>query len=446
MRFPPRSLRNRLTLVLAIGSAILVAALVAGFNLFLRDQGRVDLDRGLAERASAALSSVDVRGDLLRVRERPNDQALDQQVWVFAHGRPVERPVAPAAADRLATELARRSGGYADVPGIDLRLHSVAILNHGARLGAVVVGTSVAPYETTARHALVASIIFGLVVFAGILVAVRLAIRAALEPVDRMTADAAGWSVEDLDRRVGQLEGDDELARLASTFNDLLGRLGASLRHERSFSTEVSHELRTPLAKLIMEADLALRRERTPAEYRTAVGRMRADALQMQSVVETLLAVARSEMDARRGTADAYGVASSVVESVSSMRVDVDVDIYRIGSAIRVGVDGDFAERVLSPVVANAIKFADHSANITIERADGSVRYTVTDDGPGVRAADREAIFTPGYRSPSPSSANRTGTGLGLALARRLASAVDGSVTCEPADSGATFVIMLPSA
>jgi signal transduction histidine kinase len=446
MRFPPKSLRNRLTLVLAIGSAILVSALVVGFNVFLWNQSHADLDRGLADRASAALSDIEVAGGSVKVREAPNDQALDQQVWVFAHNRPVERPVAAPAADRAAAELARRPGGYRDVPGADLRLHSVSVVHHGARVGTVVAGASVAPYETTAKHALVASIVLGLIIVAGVLIAVRLAIHAALEPVDLMTAEAAGWSIEDVDRRFAPLDTDDELARLASTFNDLLARLGASLRHERSFSTDVSHELRTPLAKLIMEADLALRRERTTEDYRAAVARMRADALEMQSVVETLLAVARSELDARRGTADAYTVAASVVESLAPVRDDIEVEIYRVGSAIRVGVDDSLAERVLSPVVANALKFARQSTNITIERADGAVRYIVRDDGPGVSQAEREAIFTPGYRGAPVDSDDSAGTGLGLALARRLAVAADGNVTCESRGGGGRFVVTLPAA
>jgi signal transduction histidine kinase len=174
---------------------------------------------------------------------------------------------------------------------------------------------------------------------------------------------------------------------------------------------------------------------------------MRADAVQMQSVVETLLAVARSETDARRGTADAYSVATSVVESLASVRDDVAVDIHGVGSALRVGVDSDLAERVLSPVVQNALQFAESSADITIERADGAVRYVIHDDGPGVGEPDREAIFTPGYRAPvTGSAAGRSGTGLGLALARRLADAADGSVTCEPLNGGGRFVVTLPDA
>jgi two-component system sensor histidine kinase TctE len=97
--------------------------------------------------------------------------------------------------------------------------------------------------------------------------------------------------------------------------------------------------------------------------------------------------------------------------------------------------------------VANALQFADRSASITIERADGGARYIVRDDGPGVRPAEREAIFTPGFRgAAADSDAARAGTGLGLALARRLAVAADGNVTCEPLEGGGQFVVTLPSA
>jgi signal transduction histidine kinase len=174
---------------------------------------------------------------------------------------------------------------------------------------------------------------------------------------------------------------------------------------------------------------------------------MRGDALQMQSVVETLLAVARSETDARRGTADAYEVAERVVGSLAPSRADVAMNIYRVGSAIRVGVDSDLAERVLAPVVTNALQFAEASAAITIERADGAVRYIVSDDGPGVSPSEREAVFAPGYRgTQADGGANRAGIGLGLALARRLAVAADGNVTCEAAGHGGKFVITLPIA
>src|SRR5439155_26015788 len=101
--------------------------------------------------------------------------------------------------------------------------------------------------------------------------AVFLLLRSALRPVARMTEQAASWSEHELDRRFELGQPHDELTQLGATLDGLLDRLAASLRRERRFSAEVSHELRTPLARLIAEAELALRRERSTVEYRAAL-------------------------------------------------------------------------------------------------------------------------------------------------------------------------------
>jgi signal transduction histidine kinase len=442
----PRSLRGRLTLVLVGGSVLLVAGLIAGFNLVLRSQIHHDLDVRLKERASAALANVLVRGDGIVVREAPGDQAIDQQVWVFAGRRPIESPPAPRAASTAARSAASTPGRFADVGALDLRLYAEGVRRRGRTVGAVVAGASVTPYVATARRALIASIVLGVLILGGALAALRFAISAALRPVDRMTAEAAAWSIEDLDHRFADPGTEDELARLGSTFNELLGRLAASFRHERRFSSEVSHELRTPLAKLVVEGELALRRERTPSEYRTALESIVRDARQMQSVIETLLAVARSEIDPRSGTADATAVADSVVRSLHRESDSVAIQMQPPKRGLRLGVDQDLAERVLAPVVANALRFAKHRASIELRAIDSTVQFVVADDGPGVPADQREAIFTPGFRGAPPTRAvgHTPTTGLGLALARRLARTAGGDVVCE-ASAGA-FVVSLPAA
>jgi signal transduction histidine kinase len=460
----PRSLRNRLTLVLAIGSLVLVVGLIGGFNVVLRNQLHNDVDSRLRERASTALANIEVRGRRVTVREAPNDGALDQALWVFQGRRAIESPRQGAAANAAAVATARRPGSFRDVNGLDLRLHSKAIRRNGRTIGAVVAGSSLRAYESASRRALAASVVLGLLVLAGVLAVVRFAIRAALRPVDRMTAEAAAWSIEDIDNRFPEAAGHDELSRLAATFNDLLARLAASFRHEQRFSAEVSHELRTPLAKLIMESELALRRHRTEDEYRAALESVVEDARQMQRVIETLLAVARSEIDPRTGTSDAAAVADAAIKVASSAgERGVRIGVSQPRRPLRLGVDADLAERVLAPVVANALQFAGERAFIDLRDHGGTIEFVVTDDGPGVPAEQREAIFAPGYRgSDARDSAesielgeggtavatapNRSGTGLGLALARRLARAAGGDVVCDSGGTRTAFVITLPSA
>ncbi|HEX4720228.1 MAG TPA: ATP-binding protein [Thermoleophilaceae bacterium] len=442
----PTSLRGRLTLVLALGSLVLVTVLIGGFNIVLRQQTRSDLDARLKERASAALANVLVRGGKVAVREAPGDEAIDQQVWVFDRGRLIESPPEPARAMPAARAAASDPGHFAEAPPLDLRLYSTPLARHGRTIGAVVAGASLAPYEATSRRAIVASIVLGLLIMAAVVVAGLAAVNAALRPVGRMTVEARAWSVEDLDHRFADSGTHDELAQLGSTFNDLLGRLAASFRHEQRFSAEVSHELRTPLARLIFEAELALRRERRPDDYKRALESIVVDARQMQRVIETLLAVARSEIDPRSGTADASAIAAAVAASLETpLDRSVKLAVVRSPAPVRVGVDAEVAERVLAPVVANALRFAEHRAVVEVREVDSTVRFVVRDDGPGVPEGEREAIFTPGYRG-STNGHHGESIGLGLALARRLARASDGDIVCDEAGNGAAFIVSLPSA
>jgi signal transduction histidine kinase len=443
----PRSLRNRLTVVLAVGSLVLVVCLIGGFNLVLRNQLHNDLDSRLRERATAALANVVVQHGRVVVREAPNDQALDQAVWVFQGSKAIDSPAQPAPANAAAAAAAGSPGSFHDVGKLSLRLHSRAIRSGGRTIGAVVAGASLKPYETAGRRALVASLVLGLLVLAGVLAVVRLAINAALRPVDRMTAEAAAWSIEDLDHRFPDTASHDELSRLAATFNDLLARLAASFRHEQRFSAEVSHELRTPLAKLIIESELALRRRRSEPEYRAALESVIEDARQMERVIETLLAVARSEIDPRTGTSDAGRVADAVIRSVRGADArGVHVALGRPQHALRLGVDADLAERVLAPVVANALRFADDTASVDLREKGAAIEFVVTDNGPGVAPDQREAIFAPGFRGAPAGNGRQGGTGLGLSLARRLARAAGGDVVCDGGTADTAFVISLPSA
>src|SRR5204862_7464638 len=134
----------------------------------------------------------------------------------------------------------------------------------------------------------------------------------------------------------------------------LLARLAARCRHERRFSAEISHELRTPLAKLIVEGELALRRDRSSAEYRAALQSVVDDARQMQRVIETLIAVARSEIDPRSGTSSANEVVRAVVDFVRATTPDLRFDVSAANGDLRLGVDADPADRVLAPVIENA--------------------------------------------------------------------------------------------
>jgi signal transduction histidine kinase len=237
------------------------------------------------------------------------------------------------------------------------------------------------------------------------------------------------------------------LTDLAATLDGLLDRLAASLRREQRFSAELSHELRTPLSRVIAGTELALRRTRTTEEYRSALELVHRNAQQLARTIEALVAAARHESGATRGTADAFTVATAAAEAGSGRAAerDVAVDVAQPERPIRLGVDGDLAERVLQPLVENACRYSRTFVTVSIARQNAEIVYRICDDGPGVPTQEQEQIFEPGGQGLA-GRTNGDGAGLGLALARRLARSVTGDVTLAPGETGATFVVRLPAA
>ncbi len=438
------SLRARLMTVVVVGAAIAIAALTAGFNLVLRSSLDHDANQVLTARAAATLATVEVKEGHLKAVEAPDRNAVDALVWLYSHGHVVEAPRAAPELQAQAGALAVGPKRTAENQTTDVRLYSQPVIRNGKRVGAVVVGLSLEPYERSASRALVLSLGFAVALFLFLVIATWLVIGGALRPVARMTAEAADWSEHDLDHRFAAGEPHDELTRLAATFDSMLDRLAASLRHERRFSAEVSHELRTPLAAIVAEADLSLRRERQPGEYRDAIAVIADRARQLQRTLDTLLAAERAELDPL-GVAEAAEVAERARAACAPLAADrgVELGVENDGS-LRVGVDAEIAERVLAPLVENACRYARTRALIAVRDGGESIEYVVSDDGPGVLAAESEAIFEPGMRGSAAQDADGQGAGLGLALARRLARAIDGEVAYSDADRA--FVFTAPRA
>ncbi len=438
-------LRRRLLLAVVVAVTVALVGLIVGFNLILGrtlDRNADDLARA---RANAQLATLRVEHGRLVAGEAPDDRSSDAYLWLFAGKQPLEQPRTSEAVTRTATSLAGGPARYVDVASTDTRLYAAPVALGGRRLGTVVAGVSLAAYEQTRRTALFASLVLAATVLLVVVLAARWLLSHSLRPVVRLTRQAAEWSEHDLDRRFDLGPPHDELTELAATLDGLLDRLAASLRRERRFSAELSHELRTPLTRVLAEAELALKRERQPEEYQAALEVVHRSADQLSRTVDALVAAAGYEGGASRGTADAREVVSGAASACAGLAAERNVDLQvPTGGALRVGVDGDLAERILQPVLENACRYGSSHVTVSILRADSAIVYTIDDDGPGVREDEVESIFEPGIRGSAGNGG--TGAGLGLALARRLARSVDGTVSAEPAAPGGRFVVRLPAA
>ena len=299
-----RGLRWRLILAVLGAVTVGVALLVTGFNLVLDNQLDGDLNGLLKARAQAQLGTLAVTDGKLTVGEAP-DEGNEAQVWIFAGSKALERPrrTSPTV-DSAAVTLAGGPRRFLDVSHPAVRLLAVPVRSTGRQIGTVVVAASRAPYERTARTALIASLVLAvvLVVAVGLIARWLLGCRAA-----------AGGAHDRRRRRLERARPrpallarppTDELTTLAATLDGLLDRLAAGMRREQRLSSEMSHELRTPLAKISTQAQLLAGAPELPADLREEADGIVRAANAMREVIDVLMSAARAESDATHGTAD----------------------------------------------------------------------------------------------------------------------------------------------
>ena len=442
MRRPRLGVRARLLLAVVAAVVLALAIGVTAFTLLLSHRLSASATSLARAQAQAAVSSLDVRGGRLSAHEAPDQGASPGQVWVFADKRQVEAPNASRVVAAAARALA---GGPERTETVEeqTRLYALPVVDNGRRFGTVVSAVALDPYEDTERTAFVGALILAALLLAAVAVLSRWMLGRALEPVSRMTADAAAWRASDLDRRFALGEPYDELTRLAATLDDLLEQIAASLRHEQRFTAELSHELRTPLARISAETELMLRRERTPDEYRDALDSIQRSADTMARTVEALVAAAQHEAGLTRTTSDVRDVVSSAIGATRQNGALVDIGVSLPDEPVRVAVDGQLAERMLQPLLDNATRYG-HVVNVSVVRGNTVASIAIDDDGPGVAGDERDMIFEPGARGSA--SAGHDGAGLGLALAQRLARSAGGAIVAEPNEGGGRFTLKLPLA
>lgn len=443
-----RSLRSRLSWSATAVVALWVVVLTVGANVLLSGVLARQADGVLRARAEAATATVRLGSDgAVEVVDVRDDAALDVGTWIFtADGSTVEAPPgSPAELDRQAAALAADGAGprTSETALPDrFRLLVMPVEDGGRRIATVVTSTSLTPYQEVQRLAWIGSAILG----AALLLIVHLVLRAnvarALRPVREMTTQAGRWSSDDVDRRFGPTPRPAELDELARTLDAVLDRLAAVLRHERQLSDEISHELRTPLARIQGEVDLMRGEPGADAAHIRALDALDEATTSMSRILETLMAAARSATGRLPGRCLPGEVVARLVRGRTGERPELDIAVG-IPPELAAGVDEAVLERVVAPVLDNAVRHARRQVRVTGEGLPGRVRLLVVDDGPGIPPELRQRVFEPGWRGDVDDG--HDGAGLGLALARRLAVAAGGDVSVADGGPGACVVVELPA-
>ena len=267
--------------------------------------------------------------------------------------------------------------------------------------------------------------------------------RGALAPVRSLTRTAEHvTTTSDLTKRIA-VEGDDELARLAASFNSMLEALEVSIGKQRQLVADASHELRTPLTSIRTNIEVLQRSEELPAEEER---RLLADIV---AQVEELTVLIGDLVELSRGTEPPAHVEDIRLDLIVKEAVDraqrhapgVPFQLDLRESVVR-GVPAR-VERAVANLLDNAVKWNPDGKPVEVAVDDGEV--TVRDHGPGISKQDLPYIFDRFYRSAA--ARGRPGSGLGLAIVRQVAESHGGEVAVEDAeDGGARFRLRLERA
>lgn len=260
----------------------------------------------------------------------------------------------------------------------------------------------------------------------------------ALRPVETMRRQAAAIPADRPDRRVDVPAANDELAELASTLNELLGRLGDAQRQQRQFVADAAHELRSPVAAIRAQLETAPLGD----DVRAAVVRQ---GVRLSRLVDDLLTLAR--LDAHPAPARVEIDLDDVVRAEVQLRADagtVRVDTGRV-EPVRVVGDPLLLGRAVANLLDNAMRYASSTVSVSTGRTDGHALLVVTDDGPGVQEADHERMFDRFTRLDDDRGRGSGGVGLGLAIVKETVLAHGGSIRVEDAAPGTRMVVVLPA-
>lgn len=273
--------------------------------------------------------------------------------------------------------------------------------------------------------------------------------KAALKPTYEITAQAEAIRDGTPSPSITAHAGVAEFARLVQVLNAMLARLDEASNSQRRFTADASHELRGPLTALRGELDLALRRERTPEEYRTTLDRCRKEVIRLSRLAADLLTLARSEASLRpqdRFDVDLREVAGQVASRYRALAEEREVQLQVNGPPVSLRGDPGMIERIISNLVDNALKHSPRQGlvEVTIVAGDPAT-VTVRDSGPGVPPLHQPLLFTRFFR-PESSATPGERNGLGLAIARTAAEAHGGQLEFEGNQPGASFRLTLPLA
>jgi signal transduction histidine kinase len=422
-------------------------------------EARIEGVRAFLENPETHLTVDDLREEFGEYAELTQGEALLEVT--DGGGNVLCRPLIPGWSELPRVTNGNRGPADRMIGGFPFRVAAAALETHGQRYDVTVAAPMGPAYAALNRFhewlVLLLALAIALAGAGGYWVS-----RRALAPVDQITTAVREITVRSLDRRLALPRADDELRRLAGTFNDVLARLEAAVGDIVRFTAEASHELRTPVSLMRTTAEVTLRHERRPDEYRAALADVASQAQHLSSLIDDLLVLARIDAGLEPASSPAtFDVRDRICKAIAELTPAAQARAVSVCTRLPsapVPVSGDAVslQRALVVLLDNAIKYSHAGGNVLIS-LDGGERapdlepravVTIVDHGIGLDDVEPARLFERFYRGARARTHAPEGTGLGLAIARTMVERQGGSLALAagPRGRGCEASVSMPAA
>jgi signal transduction histidine kinase len=285
-----------------------------------------------------------------------------------------------------------------------------------------------------------------------IILAGRIFANRALYPIKKIISQVDEISISNLNARVYEGNGKDEIAKLAITFNNMLHRLESSIRIQRTFVANASHELRNPLAAITGQMEVLLMSNRRKNEYLITLKSLYEDMININHLANNLLWLAQTSLDSTSHSFSDVRIDDTLWKATNDMTERFpDYQIYinfsdTISGEENLLVKGNdlLIKMAFLNLLENAYKYSEnHMVNILVDVKIDYVVIEFSDNGIGIPEDEIKMIFDPFYRSRN-AYVNK-GHGIGLTLVENIAHLHQGYITVNSTiNEGSTFSLYLP--
>ncbi len=460
------SIRVRLTLWYGSALALILLLFAVALYLVMSRALREQVDASLDEAAAVAIRTLGEHrfGPFLIFedlsQEFPELALLDKFFQIFGPAGQVtiqssniqsrEIPLSQSAF-RASLEGESTFESFQFTKGISLRLLSVPIRQDEQLVNVLRVGTSLGPTDRMLRRLLVGLYIASPIALLVSLMGGWFLAGRALRPVHAITQAARRITAGDWSQRILTPHSNDEIGQLASTFNDMIGRLEVSFKQIRQFSADASHELRTPLTITKGETELALRRPRQTEDYRVVLESNLEEIDRMSRIVDELLFLSRADLGEIKlkmlpvQLDDLFREIHQQAAILGKER-SIQTVITNVEPVVVEGDDLRLRELLLN-LVDNAVKYSEEGqvVELALVVAGNQAKIIVQDHGIGIAPESHTRVFDRFYRTDEARAHATKGTGLGLAICKWIVDVHHGTINLQSTvQGGSCFTVFLP--